>query len=197
MRSIYKSMMCVMLCMCFIIYAPAAMANSAKAKVFIQDMSNKVITIAAEKKLSDKSKEQKLNELFIKTVDIKWIAKFVVGRYWRQSSKEQQDKYTEEYSKFLLSSYVPKFRDYTDQKITIGKVIAEGDGEYIVETTIEDKDGKSYRVSYRLREASSTFKVYDIIAEGISMITTQRSEYGSILDREGMDSLIAKLESRN
>ena len=178
--------------------SPAAMADSASAKQFVQSMGDKVIAIVTDKKLNDSKKEEKLKELFVKTVDIKWIAKFVVGRYWREYSKEQHDSYIKEYSKFLINSYVPKFKQYTNQKINFGKSISEGDSEYTVETTIiDDNDGKTYRVNYKLKEDSNGFRLYDIVAEGISMITTQRSEYGSILSREGLESLTAKLKQRN
>ncbi len=196
-RYIYKPIICTILFICFAMQSYIAKASPAEARDFVQGMSDEVIKIVTDKKLEDSKKEQQLNEMFIKRVDVNWIGKFVAGRHWRESSKEQQEKYISNYSKFLLDSYVPKFKQYIDQKITIGKFSMEAEGEYLVETTIDDQDGKSYRVNYKLRSAGGSFEIYDIIAEGVSMITTQRSEFGSILDREGMDSLVTKLAKKN
>ena len=80
----------------------------------------------------------------------------------------------------------------------INKYLEESPGEYFVETTINDSDGKAYNVSYKVKQAEKgAFKIYDITAEGVSMITTQRSEFGSILSRDGMEGLIYKLEQKN
>jgi len=182
----------------FILQASSAMATPEKAKDFIQGIGDKVIGIVATGNLSDAEKEKQLNRLFVETVDINWIAKFVVGRYWREASTEQQDQYIKFYNDFLIRSYVSKFRQYTDQKMVINKFTTEEEGKYTVETTIVDKEGKSYNVSYKAKKAEDgSFKIYDIVAEGVSMITTQRSEFASILSREGMDALIKKLQQKN
>lgn len=178
--------------------AKTSMANPEQAKDFIQNIGVKVIDIVSNNKISDDKKEKQLDALFIETVDINWIAKFVVGKYWRESTPAQQEKYIKLYNNFLINSYVLKFRQYTDQKMSINKFLTEAEGEYLVETTINDPQGKSYNVSYKTRTAENgKFRIYDIIAEGVSMITTQRSEFGSILAREGMDALIKKLEQKS
>ncbi len=174
-----------------------AMASPEKAKDFIQEIGDKVIAIVTTDKITADAKEKQLNDLFIETVDINWIAKFVVGKYWRESTPEQQQTYLKLYKHFLVSSYVSKFRQYTDQKMLINKFSAEDSG-YFIETTINDNGGKSYNVAYKTKLAENgKFKIYDIIAEGVSLITTQRSEFSSILAREGMDALIKKLGQKN
>lgn len=195
--SIRNAAVYVTLCICLMLNASLASAGVAQARDFIQKIGDQVIGIVSDETLAADKKEQKLNELFARTVDINWIAKFVVGKYWRESTPVQQKQYLGLYTKFLMESYVSKFRQYTDQKLLISKFVSIATGEYLVETTIDDQDGKSYKVNYKLRETQDGgFKIYDIIAEGVSLITTQRSEFGSILDREGMDSLIAQLQKK-
>lgn len=187
----------------FLLYAvvifasSAALADGDKAKDFVQGIGDKVIAVVADAKLNDASKEQKLTELFVETVDVDWIGKFVAGRYWREASKEQQQKYMEVYKKFLTDSYVSKFRKYTDQKLAINKSTPEEEGHFLVETSIVDQDGKAYNIDYKLKTLENgKLCIYDIIAEGVSMIATQRSDFSSILSRDGMDGLIAKLAEK-
>lgn len=194
--SMYKAVLIFVIC-ASISGVARATATPEGAKNFVQNVGDKVIDIVADNKTSIDKKEKLLNEMFVSTVDIDWIAKFVAGRYWRESDNEQQKKYLQVYNKYLIHTYVPKFKRYTNQKMTIGKFFAEGDDEFLVETTInDDVEGKVYKVDYKLRKGPQGFKIYDIIAEGVSMITTQRSEFGSILSREGMASLITKLDSK-
>ncbi len=198
MRFFIKSAVFIMLYAAFAMHPAGAVANTDQAGVFVQGLGDKVVKVITDTKMNDSQKSQKLEDFFITTVDVDWVAKFVAGRYWREASQEQQKNYIERYKKFLVNSYVSKFKQYTGQKMIVGKSVMESEGEYLVETTIQDADSKSYQVSYKLRqEKDNKFKIYDIIAEGVSMITTQRSEFGSILDREGMDSLIAKLDKKN
>jgi phospholipid transport system substrate-binding protein len=197
MNFMRKSAFYFLLCIALSFTASGALAAGENARDFIQNIGNNVISIVSDAKLNDGNKEQKLSDLFVDTVDIDWIGKFVVGRYWRESSHDQQEKYIDLYKKFLINSYVSKFRKYTDQKMTISKFSMEVEGDYLVETSIIDQDGKVYKVDYKVRtEVNGKLAIYDIIAEGVSMITTQRSEFASILSREGMDALIAKLAER-
>jgi len=188
----------LIICTGLIFQSSLAMATPEKARDFVQGIGDKVIGIVATGNFSDNEKEKQLNRLFAETVDINWIAKFVVGRYWREASGEQQGQYIKFYNDFLIRSYVSKFRQYTDQKMVVNKFTAEEEGKYIVETTIIDKEGKSYNVFYKVNKMENgSLKIYDIVAEGVSMITTQRSEFASILSREGMDALIRKLQQKS
>lgn len=193
-----KLFICCTVSMCLTAQASYALEGGEQARDFIQNIGSKVIDIVSNNKILDDKKEHQLDTLFIETVDINWIAKFVAGRYWRESTTEQQAKYLKLYNSFLVRSYVSKFRQYTDQKMVVNKFITEAEGEYLIETRIDDPEGKSYNVSYKVKKLENgQFKIYDIIAEGVSMITTQRSEFGSVLSREGMDALIAKLEKKS
>lgn len=179
--------------------AQSLAASSDKgAKVFIEKLGNKAIEIAADKNLDEKEKEKQISDLFYVSVDTSWIAKFVLGQYWRQASDEQKTKYVDLYKKFIASNFVPKFKDYSNQKIIVRNVIYDGSNEYTVQSDIDDPDNQSVlSVDYKVRKgANGSYIIYDIVTEGISFISTQRSEFGSILSRNGLDGLIEKLGNR-
>lgn len=197
MFNLRKSAFKFLTVMAFFFAGNNAMASGENARDFVQGIGDKVIAVVTNTSLKDAEKETQLTALFVGSVDIDWIGKFVVGRFWRESSHEQQAQYMDLYKKFLISSYVSKFRKYTDQKMTISKFSAEVEGDYLVETSIIDQDGKVYKIDYKIRtSANGSLGIYDIIAEGVSMITTQRSDFASILSRDGMDALIAKLAEK-
>ena len=81
--------------------------------------------------------------------------------------------------------------------MNITKVGSESEGDYLVETSIVDQDGKAYKIDYKIKNAASgKLAIYDVIAEGVSMIATQRADFSSVLSREGMDALIRKLADK-
>ena len=67
----------------------------------------------------------------------------------------------------------------------------------VIFTEIAQEDGPPLRIDWRVRNKGGQMRVVDVAAEGVSMVTTKRSEYRSVLAREGLDSLIARLEELN
>jgi phospholipid transport system substrate-binding protein len=132
--------------------------------------------------------------LFLQTVDVKWIARFALGKYWNQASDEQRAKYLEVHKKFLLNGYIPKFREYNNQKIKVTKSSQISEDEYLVETKIISQDGTEVNVSYKVKKhEDAKYIAFDVIAEGVSLITTERADFASVLSRDGIDALITKL----
>ncbi len=171
-----------------------AFAQTDSAKKYVQDVGNQVLVIISNKSQSDDAKEKKLIGIFNQTVDTEWMSRFVLGHYYRQATPAQLKKYKDLYRQYVLESYVPKFRQYTGEKFQITAARAEGDSEYVVQTEILRPNQESVRVDYRLAGKGGALKIVDIIVEGVSLINTQRSEFGSVISREGFDSLITKLD---
>jgi phospholipid transport system substrate-binding protein len=179
-------------------FSNTAHATVEEARSFVTQLGDRTLAIIANTTLPTPEKENQLTSIFTETIDTEWIAKFVLGRYWRTATPAQQQQYLALYKKFLISSYVPNFREYTGEKFTVSSVSQLENDEYLVQTQIIHPNKPSTRVDYRLRKnlVSGSYKIYDIVAEGVSLITTQRSEFGSIAARDGVDVLIKKLEMK-
>jgi len=174
-----------------------ALASAKHAEAYVHKLSKNVITIISNEKYSTAQKEEKLSKMFLASVDVDWIAKFAMGRYWRKANRAQQTHYLKLYREYLVKSYVPRFREYNDQTFQINKSSSIRKNEYTVETAIIDKEGKSLLVNYKVKRLSNgRFRIFDIVAEGVSLITTHRSEFNSVLSRKGIDDLLAKLEKK-
>jgi phospholipid transport system substrate-binding protein len=177
-----------------------AEATTKEASNFISDLADRVINLVQNKNINDKQKEDKLNRIFLENVDTKWIARFSMGRYWRQLSTKQQDSFLNLYSEYLIGLYVPNFRKYTSGNIIKVKnstqVIAK---EYVVQTILVDPVSQSnIKIDYRLiqNDGFEKFVIFDIIAEGVSLITTQRAEINSVMASSGFKVLMDKLKQK-
>ncbi len=173
-----------------------ASAGVPEVKNFINNLTTTTINILENEKLNDKTKEQKMTQLFTNSVDLNWMGRFVLGRYYNRISPTERNKYTQAYRDYMVYSYVPKFRSYGGQKVMIKNVRAEEKGEYFVESEIVSEGEPPVRMSYRLRGAGDGYKVVDIIPEGISILTTQRSEFSSIMASGSINDLIAQMKRR-
>jgi len=172
-----------------------AHSSSDEANEFVKDLGDKVLAIIKNKKFNDSKKEAELISLFEQHVDTKWMSNFVLGRYSRSATKEQLEEYQKLYHTYLIYSYVPKFKRYTGESFYIIKVDDNGDDEYMVRSKLERSPSEpEVRVDYRLYQNGSGFKVRDIVGEGVSLINTQRSDFGGMISQKGMGYFIEKLE---
>ena len=172
-------------------------ADADGAKNYVLGVSDKVISVIKNKG-SESEKEAQLTSIFQNTVDTEWMGTFVMGKNYRSMTPAQKSRYTELYKKFLTKSYVPKFRSYAGEELKILEVKSKGDGEYIVYTELKAKsaDVPAVKVDYRVTGKNGGYKVIDVIGEGVSLITTQRSDFSGLISQQGVDYFLDKLDEK-
>ena len=148
--------------------------------------------------LSSRYSRGNFEKLFRENVDIPWVGRFVLGRFWRQTNDAQKAKYIKEYETFLVSHYASRFSEYSNGSFKIANSRDDGENEYTITMQLlsGDAGAQPVIVDYRVRAGEKGFKVFDVIVEGVSMITTQRAEFGSVVSDKGIDYLISQLASR-
>ena len=202
-RNLVRDSVCWLVAVAFLLAAPVLAAPVDNASKFVESLGNDAVAILSNKKFSKEVKRKKIEQVFRDNVDIEWIGRFVLGRFWRQVTDDQKRRYFEEYEKFLVEHYATRFADYSSGSFTITGARDDGDNEYVISMQIKSGEAGSgpilvdYRVRAKDREGKSGFVVFDIIVEGVSMITTQRSEFNSVLSSKGMDYLIAQLANKS
>lgn len=183
----------------FLVSATTASAQDAatEAKAFVDKVGGTALAVLKDESLSQEQQVAQLNTLFSQSVDIPYVAKFVLGRYWRTATPEQQAKYLAAYEPFLIKNYVSRVARYSGQTYTLGTARPTDDGA-IVGMTLHTPDGSApdVIVNYRLSKTPQGYKVIDILVEGVSLLNTQRSEFASVVANKGLDYLISALEKR-
>ena len=183
----------------FLVGAQLGTAQAATAKdveVFVSTLGNKVLNLLKDKSVSDTIKDQQLKSIFRENVDTDWIGQFVLGKFWREAKPEQQKRYLALYRDFLIESYTGRFKEYTGESFKITGSRDEGNNKFLLNTEIVRPNNPSVIVDYKVKTNGSSFKVYDIVVEGVSLITTQRSEFTSVVSKNGIEALINALEKR-
>lgn len=177
----------------------ASAAGADQASVYIDKLAGQALSAISNPKLSKDVKQKTLEKIFADNIDFAWVGKFVMGRFWKQATPEQQKNYLATYQNFLIANYTSRFTEYTSgsYKIT-GAKEAEEKGEYTVgmEILSDNKNEPPVVIDYKIRRGASGFKVFDIVVEGVSLINTQRSEFTAVLSKQGVEELIAMLASK-
>lgn len=87
----------------------------------------------------------------------------------------------------MVQRFLPLLAENSSERFQVGNVTPDGNAENMamVDSRIERAEGEPYRVAWRVREKDGQFKILDIVAEGVSMAITLRSEYGTVLKNNG------------
>lgn len=167
--------------------------NAKETGEFVERLFQESISIARNNSLTDKQKEKKLSKLVDENVDTNWIARFVIGKYWRQISKKEQQEFIELYQSYLIKVYAPKFYNYGGGDIKIKKIIQQKEKVFFVQAEFDDEQGGVVGVDFRIVKKNGDLLITDFIAEGISFIVTQRSEINSTISNKGFDNFMEHL----
>lgn len=163
---------------------------------FIDNLGNTIINISKDEKISGSEKSDKIIDIIDKSIDSKWISRFVLGVNYKNSSEEQREKFRDLYRQFMVNTYGPKFQNYKGNSFNVKEVIKQK-RFYLVKTDfITKKTDPAIAIDFRVKEYEGRLVVLDFIAEGISLIETQRSEFNSAISKNGMDKFLDDLAER-
>jgi phospholipid transport system substrate-binding protein len=174
-----------------------ARAQEADAKVFVEKLANTAITTMTNKGLSDGDRAQRFRQLFVSSFDIPEISRFVMGRYWRTATPEQQQQFLKEFEEIQVLTWANRFKDYEGISHQVTNVAADGERGVIVDSRLQRANQDPLAIQWRLRQAEGTYKVLDLVVAGTSMAITLRSEYASVIQGNGgVDGLLALMRKK-
>lgn len=178
------------------LWSGAAAAVGGDARGFVDSVGKKVLEVV-NGSASESQKQQQLQQMFTEYADSDWMGKFALGAAWNQANQEQRDRYLDAYHRYMLARYTSRFADYTGARYDITSVKNETNGQFTVSMKIKTPgEAQDTTAGYRLRAEGESFKIIDIIVENLSQITTQRSEFGAVVQQKGIDGLIQALEEK-
>ncbi|MEZ5930563.1 MAG: ABC transporter substrate-binding protein [Alphaproteobacteria bacterium] len=151
----------------------------------------------------DSGRERRLMAAIESQTDLSLLARMTMGRYWRQATVRQQDAFVDVFRRYLLQSFTSRLRRYAGsdlgsvrERFAITATQPAGKGDVVVRSRIHPPAGVPLEVDWRLRSRDGRLFIIDLVVEGVSLLITQRSEFGSVLERVGIDGLIGELQSR-
>ncbi len=161
-----------------------------RVKTFVNDIGNRIVKIAANKSLSEKAKKDQIIAEIDIVVDSNWIARFVLGKNYKDFSETQKTQFQNLYRQFMINTYGPKFNNYNGRKFTVLSVEKQK-MFYVVKCEFLPVDSNvAISVDFRVKDKDGKLVILDFVAEGVSLIESQRSEYDSAISQGGIDKFI-------
>jgi phospholipid transport system substrate-binding protein len=124
------------------------------------------------------------------------MSKRSLAKHWKSRTPEEKDEFVKIFSDLLQASYISKIEAYTDEKVTYDKETIKSKGKYsLVKTTIVTKSVE-IPIDYKLINKNGKWWVYDVIIEGVSFVSTYRSQYNRIIKKESFAALIDSMKNK-
>lgn len=193
-----RQKLAVILAACFLLVPSYGAFAAENPKDGIQTTVDSIINTLKDKSLSGKKKERrsKIQTLLKSRFDFEEMAKRTLGRHWEKRTPAEKKEFVSIFSDLLISSYIGKIEDYTDEKINYDKGKIDSDGNYAtVDTTIVTKN-VNIPIQYKVMLKDAKWWVYDVVIEGVSMVSTYRTQYNKIIVSESYGELIKKMNSK-
>jgi phospholipid transport system substrate-binding protein len=171
------------------------------ASRYIVELSETAIAQLSPEDISAAERAERARQLLEENFAGRDLARFVLGRYWRVASEEQRERFMTLLREVALTRFLPTFQHMSMDQVTIERAIADPQAKGVarVITRVDVPDRAPVKLAWRVRPTDGGgFQIVDIMAEGVSMAITLRSEYSSVIEQNGgqVEALLSRLEQR-
>ncbi len=153
-----------------------------------------VLVILDNEQLNYEDKRTQIGVIVQERFDFRAMSQRTLATNWSKTTDEEKEKFVELFSQLIENSYVGKIDSYTNERVDYPGEKVSG-RKAVVETLIITSSA-DIPVDYRLYQKGDQWLVYDVIIEGVSLISNYRSSYQEIMKKEGFDGLLAKMRAK-
>lgn len=180
--------------MLFALSAHAQEAPEATVRKTVDEVLSVIKQTKDQRKLIETA-EQKVVPHF----DFKQMTQLAVGRSWSQASAAQQEALERGFRTLLVRTYTAALATTTGEtKVEVKPSAAKPGGDETVVKTVATEPGRQpVQIDYRMAKTPNGWKVYDVVVENLSLVTSYRGTFQSEIARSGIDGLIKTIEARN
>jgi phospholipid transport system substrate-binding protein len=173
---------------------PAAAADPATV---ITDLGNQALQVLGKNVGSDQ-RVARFRRLFTEDFDVPGIARFVLGRYWNIATEPQQQEFVRLFTNYIALAYSNRLAEYSGETLRVTGTRPAPDGSVVSSEIIRPNGAPPARVDWLLTQHDSAYRISDVVVEGVSMAVTQRSEFASVIQRNGgqVQGLITALRQK-
>lgn len=174
--------------------------NAKNAEAFIRKVTSQGIEQIINADVSQAEKDARFAKLFNEYLDLDFIGKFVLGRYWNTATPQQRTEFIEVYRQMNIKTWSKRFDEFKGKSFNFnGTTPSNSKNQIFVDTTVPMPQGAPAKVIWRVKDTNGNLKVVDIIIENVSLAITARNEYTAYIkkSKNGVADLIADLRQKS
>ena len=171
-------------------------AGAQDARAFVNTLGQQAIQVLGPS-VAPAQRVARFRELFRNDFDVPGIGQFVLGRYWRSATPQEQQEFLQLFQEYIVRAYSSRLGEYGGEPFRVTGARQSGD-ETIVTSEIVRGSGGRIQVDWYLIGGPGGYKITDVYVGGVSMKVTQRDEFGSVIQRNGghLSALNAQLQQK-
>jgi phospholipid transport system substrate-binding protein len=160
----------------------------------VQTAVDAILGIVTDPELDKEKKRPKMRAIINERFDFRAMSQRTLATNWKKASEEEQQRFVELFAMLIQNSYIGKVEAYTSE--TVEYPAEDIKGRLAVVETLIITSSKEIPVDYKLYEKNGEWLVYDVIIEGVSLISSYRSSYREIVKKDGFSGLFARMEEK-
>ncbi len=159
---------------------------------------DEVVRIVSDKEMKHNPKKRRvaLRKSIGTLFDYREMAKRSLGRHWNTRTATEKTQFTDMFAGLLEKTYANKIESYNNEKIVYLKEKIDGDHAEIKSKVITSKHDE-YTLDYRMLKENGRWMVYDVVIEGVSLVSNYRGQFNGIINKSGYGELVKKLQSKS
>jgi phospholipid transport system substrate-binding protein len=179
-----------------------ALATDVAPDVLVKTTTQEVVAILKQDKDIQAGDTQKIYKLvdakILPNFDFNHMTMLAVGKYWPRATPAQRQSLIQEFRTLLVRTYASSLTAFNNQVIEYKPFrMVPGATDVTVETQVKQPGAQPIPIDYSMEKTSFGWKVYDVVIDGVSLVTNYRSSFGTEIRQSGIDGLIRTLASRN
>ena len=176
---------------------PSSAATTDRPEAFVGGLGDRALVLLGRPQATISRSE--LAALLDEAVDLRLLARLALGRHWNAASETQRREYLELFRGYALQGLASAFTTYAGlRRFVVTGSRPAGEDDVLVGTDLHLEPGRPlYHVDWRVRQVDGRLAVIDVIAEGVSLLVTNREEFNSIVSRGGIDGLLREMHGWN
>ena len=160
-----------------------ALTDIGRAANFIQTTGQELVAAINDQTRDVAARRQRVAAVLRHAVDIEGVGRFILGRWWRTATPQEQQEYLKLFEETLIRNLSARFGEYQGVRFSLGRSQQRTEDDVLVNTIIERPNSAPFSLDWRVSDIGNQPRVVDVIAEGTSLRLTQRSEYSSVIQR--------------
>jgi len=172
-------------------------ADSAPTAV-VRQFNDALLSVLKDgEKLGYSGRYQRLRAVMQQTFDLDFMAEKVLGKSWNDLSDADRTRWREVFSEFTVANYAANFDRFTGQQFEIRGEEPSANGTVLVKSLVKSPGHEDVELTYRLHQVGSRWRIMDVFLKGtVSEVALRRSDYGSVLERDGFGKLVDVVRAR-
>ena len=172
-------------------------ADSAPTAV-VRQFNDALLSVLKDgEKLGYSGRYQRLRAVMQDTFDLDYMAEKVLGKSWNDLSDADRTRWREVFSEFTVANYAANFDRFTGQQFEIRGEEPSANGTVLVKSLVKSPGHEDVELTYRLHQVGSRWRIMDVFLKGtVSEVALRRSDYGSVLERDGFGKLVDVVRAR-